>query len=108
MELDIRTEGDYTVISPRGEIDFHTSPWLRQQIIDALGRGRDLLIDMTAVSFIDSSAIASLVEGLQRARDEQRRLVLAGLQEAPTQVLHLTRLDTVFPIRERVADWLEA
>ncbi len=108
MEFEIRNEGDYTVIAPRGEIDFHSSPRLRRQILDVLGRGRDLLIDMAAVSFVDSSAIASLVEGLQQAKEKGRRFGLAGLQEAPRQVLHLTRLDTVFPIRARIDDWLEA
>ena len=100
MELEIQTQGEHTIILPRGEIDFHSSPRLREQILSAL-------VDMSGVSFIDSSAIASLVEGLQHARNKGRELALAGIQETPMKVLRLTRLDNVFPIHESVQACLE-
>ena len=102
MELEIQTQGEHTIILPRGEIDFHSSPRLREQILTVLDADRNLLVDMSEVSFIDSSAIASLVEGLQHARKKGRELALAGIQEIPMKVLQLTRLDHVFPIHESI------
>jgi anti-sigma B factor antagonist len=102
MELEIQTQGEHTIILPRGEIDFHSSPRLREQMLSVLDSGRDLLVDMSEVSFIDSSAIASLVEGLQHARNKGRELALASIQETPMKVLQLTRLDSVFPIHESI------
>ena len=63
---------------------------------------------MAEVSFIDSSVIASLVEGLQHAKGKGRELALTSLQKTPLQVLQLTRLDSVFPIHESVSACLES
>lgn len=106
MELLTRTQGAYTIISPKGDVDFHSSPELREEIMKSIEKDWDLLIDMSAVGFIDSSAIATLVEGLQRAKSKGRIFSLASLQDAPRQVLQLTRLDEVFSIHESANDYL--
>ncbi len=51
MELEIQTQGEHTIILPRGEIDFHSSPRLREQILSALdyGRNRALIKSVLAV-----------------------------------------------------------
>lgn len=55
---------------------------------------------MASVSYIDSSGIATLVEGLQQSRSQDRMLALASISNSVTQVLQLTRLDEVFTIFE--------
>lgn len=59
-----------------------------------------IIVNLAEVSYIDSSGIASLVEGLQEARKQNRRFVLVGLREGPRHVLELTRLLNVFEIAE--------
>ena len=98
MKMSIYNLNDSAVVAVQGEIDYHSSPMLRQQILDQLGQGRSLIVDMSEVSFVDSSGIASLVEGLQYARGRQLAFALAGVQDGPMRVLHLTRLDSVFSI----------
>jgi len=98
MDLDIHKQGGQTIVALEGEIDFHSSPVLRERVLKLLDQGTDLIVDMTQVSFIDSSGIASLVEGLQHARGQKRQLSLAGVGETPMQVFRLTKLDTVFPM----------
>lgn len=98
MKMSTYSLNDSAVVSVHGEVDYHSSPLLRQQIMELLGQGRRLIVDMSAVSFVDSSGIASLVEGLQYARGRQLSFALAGVQDGPMRVLHLTRLDTVFDL----------
>jgi len=58
---------------------------------------------MTGVSYLDSSGIAALVEGLKRSNNTSHRFLLAGVQPAPMQVLKLTRLDQVFSLHPNVS-----
>jgi anti-anti-sigma factor len=64
----MKSETKFDLLQLRGEVDLHYSSKLREEIMDSLKDGRPLLIDMTDVSHIDSSAVASLVEGFQIAR----------------------------------------
>ena len=74
------------------------SPEARKQILSQLNNDKHVLVDLSGVSYIDSSGIASLVEGFQLARSRKLRFGLVGVSKAAQQVLQLARLDKVFPI----------
>ena len=63
MKYNTREDNGYTVIELDGEVDLSCSPEARKQILDCLSNGRPLLVDLSAVVYIDSSGVASLVEG---------------------------------------------
>ena len=100
MEINVKREGSRSVVEVTGDIDLYTSPKLRETVLDLFRkRGQNVVIvDLQQVHYIDSSGIASLVEGLQEAKKTSARFVLAGLNEAPRHVLELTRLLSVFEI----------
>lgn len=102
MPYDQRQQGDFTVIELTGEVDLSCSPDARQQILAAIDEGHNLLIDMAGVTYIDSSGIASLVEGYQAARKKKLEFGLAAVSSSAMSVLSLARLDKVFPIHESV------
>ena len=104
MEYGTRTEMGYRVLELNGEVDLHYSPQARKQILQLLKDGCDLLVDLSAVEYIDSSGVASLVEGYQLAKNDNLRFGLIGVSEAAMQVLQLARLDKVFPIYNSVED----
>lgn len=107
MQCETREEGGFTVIALSGEVDLHYSPAAREQILAQLNNNRHVLIDLSGVSYIDSSGIASLVEGFQLARSRKLQFGLAGVSSAARQVLQLARLDKVFPIRDSVSDYIQ-
>ncbi len=82
-----------------GEIDLETSPAVRKALLDQLSNGREVLVDLADVSYMDSSGIASLVEAYQRARDKSLGFELVRVSEPVLKVLRLARLDRVFAIR---------
>ncbi len=94
----VHEHGRYTVISLTGEVDLNYSPKAREQILKQLKQKKHLLVDLSAVEYIDSSGVASLVEGFQMARSQQQDFGLVGVSQAAMQVLQLARLDKVFPI----------
>lgn len=108
MQCSLHTEGQYTVVSLSGDVDLHYSPVARRQILDQLEENNNVLVDLSGVSYIDSSGIASLVEGFQLARNKKLQFGLVGVSEAAQQVLQLARLDKVFQIKDTVGEFLES
>lgn len=88
----------FRLVRVRGEVDLSWSQRLRKAILDALGSGRPVAVDLSAVSYIDSSGIAALVEGFQNARGKGQRFSLVAVSQPVHAVLELARLDRVFPI----------
>lgn len=89
---------DYVLVRLCGEVDLSWSQQVRGAILDALGDSGRVGVDLSQVSYIDSSGIAALVEGLQNARSHKRKFVLVAVSAAVMAVLQLARLDQVFPI----------
>lgn len=89
--------GDYSLVHVRGEVDLSWSQQVRDAILAALGRG-GVGVDLAQVTYIDSSGIAALVEGFQRARGSGKRFALIAASKQVLAVLQLARLDKVFPM----------
>ena len=94
----VKENGGYSVVHLTGEVDLNCSPEVRKVILDCLRGDNPLLIDLSAVTYIDSSGIASLVEGYQVSRTLNLDFGLVGVSDRAMSVLRLARLDQVFPI----------
>ena len=104
----IKEEQGRIVIALEGDIDLENAGEVRKALLANLKQKKDLLIDLSAVSYIDSSGIASLVEGLQVARKQKNELSLVSVSPRALRVLDLARLDKVFAIHADVATALAA
>lgn len=89
---------DYTVVRVSGEVDLSWSQQVRRAILDALGANAHVGVELSQVSYIDSSGIAALVEGFQNARGKGQKFALVGASKPVLAVLQLARLDKVFPL----------
>jgi anti-sigma B factor antagonist len=108
MKVQVRTQDNNTIIECTGEVDLYTSPKLREALLKEMaGAQTNVLINMSGVSYIDSSGIATLVEGLQLSQRTQTRFGLFGLRSNAKSVLELARLTKVFSIFENEQDALE-
>ena len=102
MEISIADVAAFKVVRLSGDVDLHSSPKARQAILDCLKLKSPLLVDLSAVSYMDSSGVASLVEGYQSAKKLGLEFGLAGVAQPAMNVLKLARLDRVFPIHASV------
>jgi len=91
------------VVQLSGSVDLEHSPGVRRRLLDAVEKARRLLIDLSEVTYIDSSGIACLVEALQTARSRNGDLALVAVSVQAMRVLELARLDMVFSIHEDLA-----
>ena len=108
MKYPSQQHGSSMVLSLTGEVDLKFSPQAREQILKYLGDKSHVLVDLSEVEYIDSSGVASLVEGLQYAKSNRLQFALTGVSEPAMQVLHLARLDQGFAIHSKVEEGLDA
>jgi anti-sigma B factor antagonist len=94
-----RENGDgYVLVRLSGEVDLSWSQDVRRAVLDALAGANAVGVELSAVSYIDSSGIAALVEGFQQARTRGQRFALVATSDAVRAVLELARLDRVFQL----------
>ena len=81
-----------------GEIDLHNSPDLRGALLSILSQAqpKKLVLNLSAVPYMDSSAIAVFVESLQKLRKVGGKMYLTNLQPRVKGLLEIARLDTIF------------
>ncbi len=92
-----RDDKGVVLVKIEGEVDMHTSPDVRNALLpyfkpDISG----IVVDLSGVKYMDSSGIATMIEGLQWASKVKSRFVLAGMKEAVMDVFVLTNLNNVF------------
>ncbi len=99
---------DTTVLSVEGELDLASAPDLKWALEDlqSAGTGKHVVVDLSNVSFIDSTALGVLV-GAQRALDPGVRLAIACDQENVLRIFELTGLDGMFEIVATPAEALQ-
>ena len=87
------------VLPLEGEIDLHVSPRVAESLRTMIERKpARLVVDLSAVSYIDSSGLAVLIEAMQNVEAYGGRFFLAGLQENVRPIFEIARLDQVFII----------
>ena len=87
-----------TTIYVTGEVDLSNSAEVRKTILGALKTTPSVKVNLSGVEYIDSSGIASLVEGLQFANSNARQFSLTEPSQQVRSILELARLDQVFDI----------
>ncbi len=97
-----QTENLATVILS-GEVDLYSSREARKIILELASRKvPNIIVDLSGVPYMDSSGLASMVEGLQRVESYKGKFILSGLQPMVNKVFKLSRLNTVFTIYEDI------
>jgi anti-sigma B factor antagonist len=82
-----------------GEIDLHVSPRVAESLRTMIKqKPTRLVVDLSAVTYIDSSGLAVLIEAMQDVEAYGGKFFLAGLQENVRPIFEIARLDQVFII----------
>lgn len=100
MQLNITEQGSLVRINIEEErMDAHNSGDLKEQMLHLFDEGKsNLVIDLSAVRFIDSSGLGALVSGFKNASAREGSLKLCCLQPQVRSMFELTRLHRVFEI----------
>ena len=97
--------GPWTVVTVGGELDLSTSEALKAALEVGGGDSAPMIaIDLTGVSFMDSSSLGVLIACLKRVRERDGDVRLVGVNGSPAKVIALTGLDSAFQMHDSIAD----
>jgi anti-sigma B factor antagonist len=108
LEIKTQTKKSITLLSIKGEVDLYSSPEVRKTILNLTKKQAPaILVNLEEVNYMDSSGVATLIEGLQLCNKYKGHFALAGLRDNVREVFELTRLDKIFQIHKDVQSALK-
>lgn len=103
LEIQVEESADHTVCRPVGELDAYTVGQFRESLAELASAPR-LLIDLSAVPFMDSAGLGALIGGIRRAREAGGDVAVACSRPTLTRLLHTTGFDRIVPVTETVEE----
>jgi len=100
LKMNTRSIGnEASIIDLEGEVDVYTAPQLKQQSITLLDGGvKRVVINLTSVEYLDSTALGVLIGGLKRLRERDGTLDLICPNPRIRRIFEITGLDKIFDI----------
>jgi anti-sigma B factor antagonist len=109
IETSLRHRDGVPVLDVIGEIDIYTTPQFKEAVSAAIDAGKPgIVINMTQVTYMDSSGFGTLLSATKRLRPVDGGLYLSGCNEAISRMLQITRLNTIFGIYATEEDAIAA
>jgi anti-anti-sigma factor len=106
LQLSSEQRGDSVIVAVGGELDLVTSRELDEQLTRARRDRNRVVLDLTAVEFMDTSSLAVIVGHWKRLQEAGGSLVLAGARYRYTKTLWITGLADRLPMYETVDEAL--
>jgi anti-sigma B factor antagonist len=102
VQIAARHAEGWVILDLSGDIDLAHSPAMRKVLLGEIKEKHTpkVFLNLKNVRYIDSSGIASLVEGLKASRDHGSRMILYALSSSVREVMELSRLQKIFEIYE--------
>ena len=105
MNIEISDYKRKKIIALSGDVDMYSSPVLREKLMSLVKKKIPaLFIDFNKVSYIDSSGIATFVEGLKGMKSYGGRLLFFGVPPSVMEIFNFSKLDKVFEIYGNIED----
>jgi anti-sigma B factor antagonist len=95
--------GDWAIVAVNGEVDLATAPALHEALTSACDAHARVILDLSAVSFMDSTGLSVLIRAYKRSRDDGRELRMVVPGERILRLLQATKLDELFTTFTTVA-----
>jgi anti-sigma B factor antagonist len=108
MKIQSSAQGDIQILELSGELDYHSSPELREKLTELTSKqSPKILVNLAGVDYMDSSGIATFVEAFQKSKRYQGRLILAALTPTVRGVFEIAKLDSIFEIAPTVKEAID-
>lgn len=103
LTVHTRTTTAGAVIELTGDLDYHTAPEVRAALLATdLHRGQQLVLDLTGLSFCDSSGITVLIAARNHALASDATIALAAVPDRVSRIFRIVGLDQVLPAHSTI------
>ena len=103
LQVDVLEEGEAVRVGPRGDLDLSNAEELRAVLVAQRVPGRQVLLDLSGLDFMDSTGIQVLLEADAAARENGHTLTVGNLSPAVRRALEITGVLGRLPIAESPA-----
>ncbi len=104
----VRVGDEVAIVALQGEVDIYSAPQFKEVMIQSIDEGaKHIVVDLAAVTFIDSTALGVLVSGAKRVRPQNGTLDIVCHDDNITRIFEITGLDRIFgiyPTREKALE----
>jgi anti-sigma B factor antagonist len=104
----VRVGDEVAIVALQGEVDIYSAPQFKEVMIQSIDDGaKHIVVDLAAVTFIDSTALGVLVSGAKRVRPQNGTLDIVCRDDNITRIFEITGLDRIFgiyPTREKALE----
>lgn len=101
LEIEVQDQDTYTLCRPVGELDAYTVGQFREALTGLATESR-VVIDLSAVPFMDSAGLGALIGGIRRTRENNGEVSVACSRPTLTRLLHTTGFDRIVPVVDDV------
>jgi anti-sigma B factor antagonist len=110
MKIETEEQGAHSVVRLRGTIAVGDTTQALSETFGRLEREKAgaIVVDLTSLKSLDSTALGLLVGTLRRLRALNREMMLVNPNEAVKMLLSMTQLDTVFPVHSSLTEAFDA
>lgn len=95
LSFDVKVEGDQTVVRCTGRITFQTTQWLKNTVSPLISPGSIVVLDLTDVSYMDSSGLGAIVSLYVASKSAKSQLRLIHLNKRLRELFSISRLGEV-------------
>jgi anti-sigma B factor antagonist len=98
ITIQVSAGSDHTTVAVTGRVTVDSSPNFRAAVLEVLHRGTAplIVIDLSGVSYLDMSGLATLLESLKAARESSVKLRVIGMSGEARNLAEIAQLDTIF------------
>ncbi len=107
LEIAIEETNDYVVCRPAGDLDAYTVAAFREALTE-LSERPSVVIDLSAVPFMDSAGLGALIGGIRKTRENENQVAVACNRPALMRLLHTTGFDRIVPVKESLEEAVAA
>ena len=97
VEVEVIREGGATICRPVGELDAFSVQDFRDHLAALAGESA-VIIDLSAVPFMDSAGLGALIGGIRKIREAEGEVVVVCDRAAVLRLLHTTRFDRMVTV----------
>ncbi len=109
MEILVEEKEGYHTVTPVGELDIYTVPLFRKVILKVEGDlKKGVILDLSQMSFVDSSGIGALIETYQKITSKNGEIVFILDNPRIMKIFKLVKLDRVFKIFPNLGQALQS
>ena len=105
-EVTIGDGAEPTVVHVEGDLDTFSAAQLRAAFVSSIGRG-DVVVDISAVPFMDSAGLGALIGGIRRLREAGAAVAVCSARASVSRLLHTTGFDRIVPITGSLTDAID-